>query len=344
MFQNPHSDNHPTIAYQMDNPFKNKNYKYGTESFLSMYLNQYQFVLGADLESYSKSDGLFNNDNPCNIYFVLRRPKVTINPESFTSNKVKANFDFIIHEKEHYGVINLAIELKNASSKLELKTEYPYNLFAITDNSKTLLVARPSSMIDRVEMENNVETDLLDYEILYIGQAYGRDGERTALERLAAHETVQNIYTHSLTNNPDCDIWILLTNFSQLNLLFNLDSDLIDFNEENEKKDFKKGNEFIDNNGLNFTEKQKINFTEAALIKYFEPTYNKEFKDTFPNKNHKSYSECYTLDVRALTIELETSEMVRNIYTEKSGRKKYHKQMFEFNDDNDRISLLGMYL
>lgn len=327
----------------MTNPFKNRNYKYGTESFFSMYLNQYQFILGADLESYSKSNGLFNNDNPCNIYFVLRRPKITINPDSFTSNKQKANFDFIIHQKNGYGVINLAIELQNASSKLELKTEYPYNLFAITDKKKPLLVARPSSMIDRVEVDNNVDTELLDYEILYIGQAYGKDGKRTALDRLVSHETVQKIYTHSLTNNPDYDIWILLTNFSQVSLLFDLESDLINFNEGNEKKDVKKGENFIDNKGLVFTEKQMINFTEAALIKYFEPIYNKEFKDTFPNKKHKSYSECYALDVRAVTIELETSEMVRHIYTEKSGRKKYHKQMFEFNDDKDRLSLLGMY-
>jgi hypothetical protein len=326
----------------MTNPFKNRNYKYGTESFFSMYLNQYQFILGADLEDYSKSNGLFNKDNPCNIYFILRRPKITINPESFTSNKQKANFDFIIHQKDGYGVINLGIELKNASSKLELKTEYPYNFFTIRDSDKALLVARPSSMIDRVEVQNNIETDLLDYEILYIGQAYGRDGKRTALNRLASHETVQKIYTHSLTNNPDSDIWILLTNFSQVSLLFSLEADLINFTKENEKKDIKKGEEFINNKGLNFTEKQRINFTEAALIKYFEPAYNKEFKDTFPNKSHKSYSECYTLDVRAITIELDTSEMVRNIYTEKSGRKKSHYKMFEFNDDKDRISLLGI--
>ena len=112
-------------------------------------------------------------------------------------------------------------------------------------------------MIDHVEIDNNVETDLLEYEILYIGQAYGKDGKRTALDRLASHETVQKIYTHSLTNNPDCDIWILLTTFSQVSLLFSFESTLTNNNEENEKKNFKKSNDFVDNQGLHFTEKQK---------------------------------------------------------------------------------------
>jgi hypothetical protein len=56
-----------------------------------------------------------------------------------------------------------------------------------------------------------------------------------------------------------------------------------------------------------------------------------------------STSECFSLDIRALVIELDTSEMVRHIYTKKVGRVKYHTKMYEFNNDSERISLLGMY-
>ncbi|PRX38737.1 hypothetical protein [Salegentibacter salegens] len=58
------------------------------ESFLLMYMNQYQLVLGSDLESYDKSQKLFSKNNPCNIYIVLRRPKVTVDPNSI---QVKGN-------------------------------------------------------------------------------------------------------------------------------------------------------------------------------------------------------------------------------------------------------------
>lgn len=91
------------------------------------------------------------------------------------------------------------------------------------------------------------------------------------------------------------------------------------------------------------TDRQKINFTEAALIKYFQPKYNIEFKDSFPSAKHKSYSECYKLDVRALTIELDTSDMIRKIYTDTTGRKERHLKMCEFNSDKDRISMMDAF-
>lgn len=98
----------------MRNIFGNKNYKFGVESFLLMFLNQYQFVLGADLESYSKEDQVFNKNNPCNIYFILRRPKITIDPQSVIIDGNKASFNFYIGHNEDYSLINMGIELKKA--------------------------------------------------------------------------------------------------------------------------------------------------------------------------------------------------------------------------------------
>lgn len=140
----------------MKNPFKNKKYKQGTESFLAMYLDKYQFVLGADLEGYSKSNGTFSKYIPCNIYFILRRPKVTIDPNSFESHGKEAKFNLVIHQPQGYSIVNIVTEIKNAQSQLELFTEYPYNLFAINDNRKPLFLARPSYLIDHDIVENNI--------------------------------------------------------------------------------------------------------------------------------------------------------------------------------------------
>lgn len=327
----------------MKNIFGKNNYRFGVESFLLMYLNQYQFVLGSDLEYYAKSDETFTKDNPCNIYFVLRRPKVTIDPNSVKINGKKADFELIIHHPTEGGIIKMGTVLNKAKSELEFHTEYPYNLFTFSDKKGVLLGARPSTLIDSVQVENNLKLSTLDYEVLYIGQAYGKNGKRTALDRLSSHETVQKIYTHSLTQNPDSDIWILLTNFSQQSMLFSAGADLIKVSEKDSKIERKKGEHFFENNGISITEKQKINFTEAALIKYFQPKYNIEFKDSFPSTKHKSYSECYNLDIKALTIELDTSENTRKIFTEKVERTHHHMKMFEFNSDEDRISLLEAF-
>jgi len=327
----------------MKDIFGDNNYRFGVESFLLMYLNQYQLVLGSDLESYSKSDEIFNDNNPCNIYFVLRRPKVTVDPNSVKIKGNAVDLDFIIHNKGDFGVVHLSIELNEAKSDLEFKSEYPYNLFTFSDKNGVLLGARPSTLLDSNIVQDNIDTQLLDYEILYIGQAYGSDGNRTALDRLASHETVQKIYMHSLTQHPDSDIWIMLTNFSQQSMLFMAGADLIKVSEEDSKIENEKLEHMLQNDGLSISEKQKINFTEAALIKYFEPEYNIRFKDIFPSSKHISYSECYGLDIKALTIELDTSEMMRKIFTEKTEIKHHHIKMFEFNSDEDRICILEAF-
>ena len=327
----------------MDNIFERNNYRFGVESFLVMYLNKYQFVLGSDLENYAKSNETFTNGYPCNIYFILRRPKVTIDPDSVKINGNKADFDLIIHHHINGGIAPMSIILEKAKSEINFHTQYPYNLFTFSDKNGVLFGARPGTLIDSSLIQNNFDLQILDYEILYIGQAYGNDGKRTAIDRLSSHETLQKIYTHSLSQNPDSDIWVMLTNFSQESFLMSAGSDLTKVNEKDTKIEDAKVEHFFSNKGFLISEKQKINFTEAALIRYYQPKYNIEFKDSFPSSKHKSYSECYSLDIKALTVEIDTSENSRKIYTEKSGRKEHHIKMFEFNSDADRVSLMEIF-
>lgn len=317
---------------------------FGAEGFFNTYLSNYQMLLGVDLEMYSKqNDQLFNKDNPCNLYFILKRPKVTINPDSFRSEGKNAYFDLIVHEKEELKVISIGVELKKAESNLKLVTEFPFNMFTIEDNEGILLVARAGTLIDSGDDSKIFDFDFLDYEVLYIGQAYGKSGERTALNRLMKHETLQKIYTHSLTNNPDSDIWILLTHFAIISSLFISGTASVIRSAMGEKRDEELIDHFLTNKGLKVTKKQIINLTEAALIKYFQPQYNKDFINEFPSQFHRSYSEYYDLDVRAISIELDTSEMNRKLYTQSVERKQYHSTMYEFKNDKDRISMTDAF-
>ncbi|MCX6238059.1 MAG: hypothetical protein NTY07_10995 [Bacteroidia bacterium] len=316
------------------------NYRFGVETFLMMYLDKYQFVLGSDLENYSKSQELFSENYPCNIYFVLRRPKVIVVPDSIKVSGKKVSFKLRFDLKEKAIEVNLKCEFRNASSKIDYYTEYPYNKIAFKDQKKLLLVARPSTLIDSDIVKDNIDSEYLDYEILYIGQAFGSDGKRTAIDRLASHETVQKIYAQTLTDFPDSDIWVILTKFSKQTMLFTAGKDLIKVNDKDKEIEESKLKHVFDNNGISITDKQEINITEAALIKYFEPQYNILFKDNFPSSKHKSYSECYNLDVRAISIELDMSEMIRKIFTKKIERKANHLKIYEFKAEKDRISLL----
>ena len=305
-----------------------------------MYLDKFQFVLGADLETYAANNDYFSDRDPCNIYFVLRRPKVTVDPDSINVRGKKVRFKVLIHLPEKIFELGLHCEFKRATSRIECHTEYPYNLMLFKDQEKPLMLARPGTLIDGNWLIGNPQSEELDYEILYIGQAFGKNGKRTALDRLASHQTVQKIYTHALTQFPESDIWIMLTRFAQVGVMVAAGSALVNVNPADKKIENKKVKHFLENEGMLLTERQKINLTEAALINYFEPEYNVNFKEIFPSTQHKSYSDCYKLDVRAINIEVGTHEHIRKIFTRKSGRKVHHSKLFEFGSKDERMSFL----
>lgn len=323
----------------MEGFFSRDHYKKGFETFLIMNLNQYQFVLGSDLEYYAQNSDTFGIDNPCNIYFILARPKVTVAPESVVIDGKIVKLQFVIHEPENEQIVKLGFEFREAKSDLKFESKYPYNFFKIYDGKDVIFAGRPGTIIDSSEAFDNIPIESLDYEVLYIGQAYGENGERMALDRLKSHETVQRIFADASANNPDFDIWVMLANFADQSMVLHMPGEIQDRKVLRKNGDHRVPYE-SGQRALNINEKQKLNFTEAALINYFKPTYNINFKGQFPTPKHRSYSDCYTLDVKALFVELDTSDNTRRIYTDYAERTEHHVKMFEFNSDEDRISLL----
>ncbi|XOV69329.1 MAG: hypothetical protein ACFHU9_09100 [Fluviicola sp.] len=320
--------------------FDKDNYIKGSETFLLTHLNQYQFVLGSDLDFFAKDSDTFSADNPCNIYFVLARPRVTVDPNSVKIHDKVINLSFIAHNPEDKQQIDLSFEFRKAKSKLEFKSSYPHNVFQIFDGQNFIFGGRPGTIIDSSIALNNSDVEYLDYDVLYIGQSYGANGERMAIDRLKSHETVQRIFADASANNPDFDIWFMLANFEQISVVMNLPDSLRGDRVPLRSEDV--SNPGIDGErALSIDEKQMLNFTEAALINYFKPAYNVMFKNNFPSKSHKSYQDCYNFDLKALFLELDTSENSRKIYTDYAKRTDYHTKMFEFNSDEDRISLLN---
>jgi hypothetical protein len=267
---------------------------------------------------YGKTQTAFAENNPCNIYFILKRPKVTIDPNYCIKDNKSFELRYFIHEedKKHERKFRTNID----TDKYDFQTKYPYNYFSFINKTNPDLSRhyKLAVIIDTIHQKSNTIEPLLDYEVLYIGQAFGEDGKRTAIDRLGSHSTLQKIYSEAMQKNPDSEIWILLASFRQKNI--SSMNGKISMPQENEKEDFTRWLNF--NNGENhFSDRQKINFTEAALIRTFLPKYNKEYKDTFPNPAHSSYSECYNLDINAIVVELDMTEARRWLYSDDKSRE-----------------------
>lgn len=280
----------------------------------------------------------FDETSPCHIYFICKRPRITLDKDEFEATEEYLKFRFKIHRQETFESIDLKFQNSFKTNKITLKTDYPYNTFQLWRENEKMVSAKVSVFIQSAAryIEN---PDFLDLEILYIGQSYGVDGARTAPDRLKKHSTLQGIYAEAMAKNPDSEIWLALASFEQINIMM-LDgrSKFSDQEKEEDSKRFKEIFTKLNYEGI--SEQQKINFTEAALIKYFEPPYNKIYKDSFPNPAHSTYSECYDLDINSVCIELQTDELIEcQFYSEKIERAPWHMKDFLLKSKEERKSM-----
>lgn len=210
------------------------------------------------------------------IYLIGRRPRIFLNPESLkiTINRVIGEFRKQI--KDNYVSIPFSVPNLLGTSDVELKCDYPFTEMALVNNNGKTISQGKCALI--LGMFGQAYWKYLDLEILYVGQAYGREGDRTAADRLRKHETLQGIYAKAMQQAPDQDIWLVLCTFKPL-LLASFDGRTKNFATSSDQDNEHMANIYA----TEITEQQKINFTEASLIRYFQPEYNKTFKDTFPN-------------------------------------------------------------
>lgn len=279
--------------------------------------------------------GYFNENNPCHIYLIGKRPRIVLNPLDFKIENGKILLPFQIQRQDKFE--KKYIEMPYADDpEITLTCEYPYNFYEIRkSNGKQIQVGKTALLFQTLRHQDN---SLLDLEILYIGQSYGTEGARTAPDRLKSHSTLQGIYSEAILRNPDSEIWMLLTSFEQI-LLTSIDGTM-KVSEEEMKQDtehLKKVTNTVLFDGLK--EQQVINFTEAALIRYFQPPYNIEYKDTFPNPAHSTYSECYELDINSVCIELNTENINCRLYSSSVPAHWWHMKDFFLHSKTERKSM-----
>ena len=314
-----------------------KNTKNRSEYGIHMLLEKMMLVQQNDLDIVNQS-GYFDENSSCHIYFICKRARVSLATEKVKIRTETIELTFNIHKENKIECISFTLENPTKDPNAKIISEYPYNLFSLKSKGELISTAKTSLFLQTLRNEE-LDFEYLDFEILYIGQSFGSEGEKTAPERLKSHSTLQGIYAEALMNNPDSEIWIALVYMEEMGIM-QMGGNEND-SPEDTKQDIDRLVDFhmkIYNRELN--QKQKINFTEAALIKYFEPPYNIEYKKTFPNPSHKSYQECYDLDVNSISIELKTREMVNlDFYSKKIPRKKVHMESFFLQDEKARRNI-----
>ncbi|AEK19215.1 hypothetical protein MMKA1_03260 [Methanococcus maripaludis KA1] len=284
------------------------------ENTLNMKNKEYMLVNQTLLEELS--NGGFFEKNDFYIYFVCSCPKIQIIPEKFKFIEHTAYFYFKIWNKDNYSIEELKWKF---DEEISLTSKYPYNELTLTNQNHETHTNFSTLFY------NKFAEKTLDFEVLYIGQSFGKDGCRNVDQRLLSHSTLQKIYSEILLNDPNKEIWLLLLSFDEPYQYILLTNKSKQMDSKNWVENRKAGNSIPLN--------QRINYTEAALINYFKPEYNEKFKENFPDPNHKSYTSCFEYNMDRIGFELITGpDFPINLYSKEIKSDYYHTGIYSLED------------
>jgi len=319
--------------------------KYTTEFALNVYTSFKTVIPAAHLELIEKVDR-----HKYHIYGILLAPKVFIKQNSIV--KHSDHFSVVLFTYVDEGCTEYTINVQIAKDldhqKISIKSTYPHTILKLTveDNEWCKVHAIDQNIeLQAMELFDHYADSLMTrikYKVLYIGQSYGKRGERSAIERLSSHETLQKILIDVQRNYPEYDIKIML-----LEMACNLGIG-IDALSTATKKSNEEDTSHVEAVLSNLPEEQQIiNITEAAMIHFFKPTYNSTFVENFPCPKHKSYKQYYELDYNDLTIELDM-EFDNFPYIELFTDTARITSVWDFihyqlENDNERESMYSMF-
>jgi len=261
----------------------------------------------------------------CHIYTIAARPSVRFKPESLKhqNNKFSGTLAYRVDGKEcEFEFGNYSWELEDGAVKLDCP--YPHLVVnAVTPEGK-ITTHMPANIMAMLRARSDTQRhDLNAFQVLYIGQAIG-DGSRYAVDRLSSHSTLQRILARAPYDHPDQEIVLFMYEFGHTKIISSMDGRAV-------------GAIADDENDARFAnavknppkKKQSVGMIEAALIRYFQPEYNDKFKIKFPSTKLKTLKSCYDLDISALTVELDSSEVGVFMWSSSVSISNHHTMSFD---------------
>jgi hypothetical protein len=293
---------------------------YDIEHSLGMYAVSYCAIPAEGIYDKEALKPLMGVIETCHIYLVGLTPII----------------DFV-GAKQEKNILTLKYKISGQDCTLSFELPDGFNLKSEGD---LLCIEDPNGQRswpddNYIQTKLSAETNSVNFEVKYIGQAYGKDGSRNAIDRLLKHETLQKI---SLKGVPaGYRLSLLLLAIQPNNQLFTMMNPFAKNTDEGPAR-IKAGLDKL----FNTTEKERITLYEASLIRYFYPEFNKEFKDSFPSTNIKVLQDCYEKDFSGVVAEICIDELPFKLFTDTVKPKHYHIAKHDLHKDDARRMFFGL--
>lgn len=282
--------------------------KFSTEACLNVFAEKY-FLFPVE-SLYTIEEPLKTYLNQSHVYMILSAPKYFF--DCVKVDECGISFDIVDKQRERFFHVERMTVISQPINYKELEVRCEQHKMIISGFSQFLLNRnhKDEIIIDVDDVLKLLyEKDVTyEFDVLYVGQAQGREKNRGALERLESHKTLQKIVIECLNTTPDKRTYIMLFEFQECNvLLMNGIDKKFQADERIDKEHFDSLVEEVIDINLCPPEnrmRQIVNITEAAIICYFKPIYNKMLVDNFPSPRHTSYKRYYDLEYNMVIIEL----------------------------------------
>lgn len=273
-------------------------------------------------------------DPPCHLYIVSHRPRMSIRPESVTITRDSISGTLRLQDGAVFQELPFTTSHELGEGPWQWQAEWPFEDCAIVDTEGNAVFSSVVGLL-HCFFEDWPEP-ALKHDVLYVGQAFGQAGERTAWDRLKRHETVQRILAET---PPDKQVWLTLAAISDVSLL----SEIIPYaaattsDEEDDTHTEVVMDAFRDGA---FKRKQAVALAEAGLIRYFQPRYNDRMKYTFPSRTQVPLESIRELDFYALTVELYGQLVGATYGSSVQVQREHHIAGFAIHRDSERQGML----
>ena len=288
----------------------------------------------SEIGSNKKMDTEWKNYlNNSHIYAICKTPKLSfdINTFSYQNGIISGDIFYKINGKQKSFSFKEEMPLYDGATKIKI-SDYPHSEIITLDDNNKKIRHFPAHVFTLTKGLHTNIPELRNLEILYIGQSYSSEGNRTVLDRLQSHSTLQKILVDVHNLSPDDEVNVLLFTYEPCKVVTHMDgcakSTISDYRDIDRFRNILK-------NPL--TKYQQVCLIEAGLIRYFQPKYNKIYKDSFPSEKHKILEDCYSLDFSALILSIEADKLGFTIYSEERESQYTHYCNIELTNPEERF-------
>ena len=309
--------------------------KYFTEVSLLQATKGVMLIKPAEFEKMAKMPAeTVATLNEAHIYFVCQRPRVRITKAN-QRDAEGIRLTVEIGEKAGHTTREVTIPGKwLPPDATGAKTYENGAYFTLTKGTDDMTGFMPPEQLLSVSRSL---PELGQLEVVYIGQAYGDSGERSAIDRLKAHSTLQRVLAELAHTSWWMEPVILLFIYDSPQLISKMDGrGSPEIAGDEDRSHF---HSVLD---APLSDAQLVTVAEASLIRYFRPRYNIHFKDNYPTTQMTHLRDAYRLDYNAIITEIDTEDIFMTTHSEEQKPNWHHIAQFDLHDTAERMSFFEL--